>query len=101
MTVSSAARSERSMPIQQCMRSAASAEEGMKARQPLPGAGAGMGKRLSSATPHSPPESRAPSKRVPVPGQSRSWLPGCAATAAVNRPSPRTVRELGGSCLHL
>jgi hypothetical protein len=45
--------------------------------QALSGPGCGMGKRRSSTTPHSPPESRAggKSKRVPVPGQSRSWLP--------------------------
>ena len=51
---------------------------GRAAHQPLPGAGAGIGKRLSSARPHSPPESRAASNRVPVPGQSRSWLPAHA-----------------------
>lgn len=34
-----------------------------------------MGKRLSSTRPHSPPESFAVSKRVPVPGHARSWLP--------------------------
>ena len=38
---------------------------------------AAWGSGASSTTPHSPPESRAggKSKRVPVPGQSRSWLP--------------------------
>lgn len=34
-----------------------------------------MGKRASKGIPHSPPLSSTP-KASPVPGQSRSWLPG-------------------------
>ena len=61
-----------------------------RAHQSLSGPGCGMGKRRSSTTPHSPPESRAggKSKRVPVPGQSRSWLPAQAHPLNCSREHP-------------